>query len=145
LILQVCRWKFISGRNNPMEEGSRIDKWLWAVRIYKTRSQATIACRTGKVKINDVSVKPSHGVKIEEIIKVSIPPFTKTIKVLGLPERRVSAKLAENFVTDLTPKEEYQKVKIMKEINFEYRERGLGRPTKRHRREIEELKKFLDR
>jgi ribosome-associated heat shock protein Hsp15 len=128
-----------------MEEGFRIDKWLWAVRIYKTRSQATIACRTGKVRINENTVKPSRIVNCEEIIKVIIPPFTKTIKVIGLLEKRVSAKLAENYVLDLTPTEEYQKVKQMKLVNFEYRERGLGRPTKRQRREIEGLKKFLDK
>jgi ribosome-associated heat shock protein Hsp15 len=128
-----------------MEEGFRIDKWLWAVRVYKTRSQATNACRTGKVRINEHIVKPAHVVKNDEIINVHIPPFTKTIKVLGLIEKRVSAKLAENYVEDLTPIEEYQKVKHKQEKNFEYRERGLGRPTKRQRREIEELKKFLDR
>ena len=128
-----------------MEEGFRIDKWLWAVRIYKTRNQATIACRTGKVRILENTVKPSHIVKPDDIIKVVIPPFIKTIKVLGLIEKRVSAKLAENYVMDLIPKEEYQKVRLMKEINFEYREKGLGRPTKRQRREIEELKKYLDK
>jgi ribosome-associated heat shock protein Hsp15 len=128
-----------------MDEGFRIDKWLWAVRIYKTRSQATYACRSGKVRINDHIVKPAHVVKTDEIIIVLTTPFTKTLKVLGLIEKRVSAKLAESYVRDLTPVEEYQKIKLMKEVNFEYRERGLGRPTKRQRREIEELKKFLDK
>ena len=123
----------------------RIDKWLWAVRIFKTRNQATTACRTGKVKVNGQSVKPSHPVKPDEIITVQIPPFTKTIKVLGLVEKRVSAKLAEEYIKNLTPAEEYQKIKVMKAVNFEYRERGLGRPTKRQRREIEGLKKFLDK
>ena len=128
-----------------MDEGFRIDKWLWAVRIYKTRSQATTACRSGKVKMTEHAVKPSHIVKPDEIITVHIPPFTKTVKVLGLIEKRVSAKLAETYVQDMTPVEEYQKIKQMKKVNFEYRERGLGRPTKRQRREIEELKKFLDK
>ena len=128
-----------------MEKGVRIDKWLWAVRIYKTRNQATIACRSGKVKIHDTTVKPSHEVRPGEVIILNILPFTKTIKVLGLLEKRVSAKLAEEYVQDMTPKEEYQKVKIMRESNFEYRERGVGRPTKRARRDIDQLKKFLDR
>jgi ribosome-associated heat shock protein Hsp15 len=97
------------------------------------------------VKVNGQSVKPSHPVKPDEIITVQIPPFTKTIKVLGLVEKRVSAKLAEEYIKNLTPAEEYQKIKIMKAVNFEYRERGLGRPTKRQRREIEGLKKFLDK
>ena len=128
-----------------MEEGFRVDKWLWAVRIYKTRSQATYACRSGKVRINEHIVKPAHLVKMNEIINVLIPPFSKTIKVLGLIEKRVSAKLAENYVKDLKPIEEYQKVRHMKEVNYEYSERGLGRPTKRQRRDIGELKKFLDK
>ena len=128
-----------------MDEGFRIDKWLWAVRIYKTRSQATTACRSGMVKMREHVVKPAHIVKADDIITVRIPPFTKTIKVLALLEKRVSAKLAEAYVQDLTPPDEYQKIKLMKEVNFEYRERGLGRPTKRQRREIEGLKKFLDK
>jgi ribosome-associated heat shock protein Hsp15 len=128
-----------------MDEGFRIDKWLWAVRIYKTRNQATTACRSGMVKMKDNAVKPAHIVKADDIITVRIPPFTKTLKVLGLLEKRVSAKLAEAYVQDLTPAEEYQKIRNMKETGFEYRERGLGRPTKRQRREIEQLKKFLDK
>ena len=140
--LLVFRLKSISGRNKLMEEGFRVDKWLWAVRIYKTRSQATYACRSGKVRINEHSVKPAHLVKTDEIINVLIPPFSKTIKVLGLIEKRVSAKFAENYVKDLTPIEEYQKVRHMKEVNFEYRERGLGRPTKKERRNIDGLKGY---
>jgi ribosome-associated heat shock protein Hsp15 len=128
-----------------MQEGLRIDKWLWAVRMFKTRNQATIACRSGKVRVQDNAVKPSHEVKEGEVIVVSVPPFTKTVKVLGLLEKRVSAKLAEAYIEDLTPKEEYEKLKIMRELNFEYRERGIGRPTKRARREIDQLKKYLDR
>jgi ribosome-associated heat shock protein Hsp15 len=125
-----------------METGVRIDKWLWAVRIFKTRNQATIACRSGKVRINNIPVKPSHFLKTGELVILSMPPFTKTVKVLGLLEKRVSAKLSEAYIQDLTPKEEYQKVRIMRETNFEYRERGLGRPTKRQRRDLEDLKKF---
>ncbi len=128
-----------------MEEGIRIDKWLWAVRVFKTRNQATIACRTGKVKIREIPVKPSHEVKPGELINLHIPPFDRTYKVIGLLEKRVSAKLAVEYVEDLTPPEEYQKIRIMKEMNFEYRDRGLGRPTKRQRREIDLLKKFLDK
>ncbi|MCX6252769.1 MAG: S4 domain-containing protein [Bacteroidetes bacterium] len=125
-----------------MEEGTRIDKWLWAVRIFKTRSQATIACRNGKIRVRELIVKPSHEVKSGEIIEVNIPPFKKMIKVLGMIENRVSAQLAVNFVEDLTPPEEYQKIKRMREMNFEYRERGLGRPTKKERRNIDGLKGY---
>jgi ribosome-associated heat shock protein Hsp15 len=126
-----------------MEEGVRIDKWLWAVRIFKTRSQATLACKSGKVKINDANVKPSREVRIGEIISVNLSLIQKKVKVTGLLANRVSAKLAENYVEDLTSQEEYEKQKLKREINFEYRERGIGRPTKKARREIEILKKYL--
>jgi ribosome-associated heat shock protein Hsp15 len=126
-----------------MEEGVRIDKWLWAVRIFKTRSQATLACKSGKVKINDANVKPSREVRIGEIISVNLSLIQKKVKVTGLLANRVSAKLAENYVEDLTSQEEYEKQKVKREINFEYRERGIGRPTKKARREIEILKKYL--
>ena len=126
-----------------MEEGLRIDKWLWAVRIYKTRSQATTACKSGRIRVGDHIVKPSREVKTGEVISISIQPLNKTVKVIGLTGNRVSAKLVENFMEDLTPKEEYQKIRMMKEVNFEYREHGIGRPTKRERRDIEWLKKYL--
>jgi ribosome-associated heat shock protein Hsp15 len=127
-----------------MERGIRIDKWLWAVRIFKTRSLASDACRSGKVKILDQAVKPSHEVKIDEVITVAQSPITKTVKVVAVIGNRVSAKLVPGAMEDLTPQEEYQKLKLMKEMNFEYRERGIGRPTKRERREIEFLKLYLD-
>jgi ribosome-associated heat shock protein Hsp15 len=126
-----------------MEEGVRIDKWLWAVRIFKTRSQATTACRAGKVKISDGAVKPSRIVKIGELITVSQPPVLKTLKPIALIENRVSAKLAVEYVEDLTPKEEYDKARGLHEPSFEFRPRGTGRPTKRERRTIENLKKYL--
>ena len=126
-----------------MEEGVRIDKWLWAVRIYKTRSQATIACRSGKVKVNESTIKPSHEVKIGEIISVNLSTLQKKIKVKELLTNRVSAKLVENYIDDLTPAEEYEKLKMTRAAGFEFRPRGIGRPTKKERREIEILKKYL--
>jgi len=126
-----------------MEEGVRIDKWLWCVRIYKTRSQATIACKSGKVKVNDGNIKPSHEVKTGEIISITLSALQKKIKVKELLTNRVSAKLVEDYLEDLTPKEEYEKQKIKRETVFEYRQRGIGRPTKRERREIEILKRYL--
>jgi len=126
-----------------MEEEIRIDKWLWAARLFKTRSQATEACRSGKVRIHDQVVKPSRILKAGDILSVSFHPLRKTIKVTGLTGKRVSARLVMNFMEDLTPPEEYQKQKLMHEINFEYRNRGIGRPTKRERREIDVLKKHL--
>jgi len=128
-----------------MEHSLRIDKWLWSVRIFRTRSLAADACRAGRVKIVDQPVKPSHEVKIGETITVLMPPVTKTVRVIGHTISRVSAKLVPDFMEDLTPEAEYQKLKRTFESNFEFRERGTGRPTKRERREIEFLKKYLDK
>ncbi len=124
-----------------MASGVRIDKWLWAVRIFKTRSQATSACRSGKVRIDDQAVKPSREVKPGDVIMIRLGLLTKTIQVIGLIQKRVSAKLAIEHVSDLTPSEEYEKLKMQREINHEFRQRGLGRPTKKQRRLIEKLKK----
>jgi len=126
-----------------MEESIRVDKWLWAVRIYKTRTQATTACKAGRIKIGGASVKASREVRIGEEIGIHIPPVNRIVKVCGLTENRVSAKLVPGFMLDLTPGDEVQKLKLMREINYEYRERGLGRPTKRLRRQIENLKNYL--
>ena len=127
-----------------MDQGVRIDKWLWAVRVFKTRSLASDACRSGKVKILDQVVKPSRDLKEGEVITVSLPPITKTLKVVTLSGNRVAAKLVPGLMEDLTPESEYQKLKRSDEPDFEHRERGLGRPTKRERREIEFLKLYLD-
>lgn len=124
-----------------MSEGIRIDKWLWAVRIFKTRSQAGEACKSGKVTINDIPVKPSREVKLDDIITIRLKQLTKTVQVTELLKNRVAAKFAVNYLADLTPKEEYDKLKIKKETNYEHRQRGFGRPTKKERRLIERLKK----
>ena len=127
-----------------MEGGIRIDKWLWAVRIFKTRSLASDACRSGKVKILDQAVKPSRDIKTGEVISISLAPIIKTVKVIAPIANRVSAKLVPEFMEDLTPESEYQKLKRSNDMDFEFRERGAGRPTKRERREIEFLKLYLD-
>jgi ribosome-associated heat shock protein Hsp15 len=119
----------------------RIDKYLWSIRIFKTRSQASSACRSGKVVIDDIQVKPSREVKIEDTIYVKTGPLTKVLKVKDLLERRVSAKIAQDYYEDLTPEEEIEKVKMLREVNYEKRDRGVGRPTKKERRLIEKLKK----
>jgi ribosome-associated heat shock protein Hsp15 len=126
-----------------MEEGVRIDKWLWGVRIYKTRNQSTLACRSGKVSISDHPVKPSREIKVGEMITIRLDTLKRSVKVLGLIEKRVGAKLVEQYMEDLTPQEEYQKLKLRKDGSSGYRLRGLGRPTKKDRREIEILKKYL--
>lgn len=118
----------------------RIDKYLWSVRIYKTRNIAIDACKAGKVKIEGNSVKPSRIVKEGDVIDLSIGPLNRTIKVKALLQNRVSAKLVPDYVEDLTPPEEYERIQLMKEFNTEWRDRGLGRPTKKDRRHIDKLK-----
>lgn len=122
-------------------ENIRIDKWLWAVRVFKTRSLASQACRAGKVKIYEMSVKPSREVKLDDNIHIQIGQLNRVLRVTGLIHNRVSAKLAVENYEDLSPQEEIEKVKMMRELNYEYRERGTGRPTKKERRIIEKLKK----
>ena len=123
------------------EENLRIDKWLWAVRIYKTRSQASEACKKGKVIIDDVQVKPSRTIKRGEVVLVKNPPVTYQYKVLGLLGKRQSAKVIVDYIEDITPEEEKVKLEMKKYAGFEIRDRGVGRPTKRERRLIDQLKR----
>lgn len=123
----------------PMDE-VRIDKWLWSVRIYKTRNIAIDACKAGKVKMDGHSVKPSRVVKLGDVIDISIGPLNKTIRVKQLLHNRVSAKLVIEYLEDLTPAEEYERIEFMKEFNTERRDRGMGRPTKKDRRDINRIK-----
>ncbi|MFW5663569.1 MAG: RNA-binding S4 domain-containing protein [bacterium] len=118
-----------------MEKTVRIDKWLWAVRLYKTRSQATDACRAGKVKIDHEPVKPSREVKVDQLISIHTGAMTKTVKVVGLLEKRVGAKLVANYMADLTPTEEYHKLELLRDNPLARRK---GRPTKKERREMDD-------
>ena len=120
-------------------ETTRIDKWLWCVRLFKTRSMATDACNAGKVKMNGTNVKPSKTVKKDDIFEVHIGQLEKTVQVVDTPKSRVGAPLVPQYMTDLTPPEEYERVKMLN-MRFEYRDRGEGRPTKRDRRQIEYVK-----
>lgn len=119
----------------------RIDKWLWMVRIFKTRSMATDACNAGKVKLNGANIKPSKEVKSEEIYKIHIGQLEKTVQVIDSPKNRIGAPLVPTYYTDLTSNEEYERVKLLR-TKFELREHGIGRPTKRDRRQIDYLKDF---
>lgn len=121
----------------PEESGPRIDKWLWAVRVFKTRSQATQACRGGKVKVDDQEVKPGREVKKDMRITVQWGPVKRDLKVLNLLDKRVGAKLVEQYMLDLTPEEEYRKLELMKNRQT-YRPKGSGRPTKKERRDMED-------
>lgn len=118
---------------------ARIDRWLWAVRLFKTRTLATDACRGGKIRVRDEKVKPSYGVKVGEIVEIQSRPITKRLKVVGLVEKRVGAKLVPEFMEDLTPPEAYLFLQQTAAQKVLRRDRGTGRPTKRDRREIERL------
>ena len=117
----------------------RIDKFLWAVRLYKTRSIAAEACRSGRIIINGIQVKPSHAVKRNETIIVKKLPVIYTYEVLELVGNRVSAKSVADFIRDLTPDEEKNKISIAKSSGFGYRPKGYGRPTKKERRTIDKI------
>ena len=118
----------------------RIDKWLWAVRIFKTRSQASDACRGGKVKMGGDNVKPSREVKEGDEIEVQQGILKKRLRVIKPAKNRVGAKLVPELAEDLTPKEEYEKQEMLRQLNHEKRDRGAGRPTKKERRDIGKLK-----
>ena len=125
-------------------EKVRMDKWLWSVRVFKTRNQATEACKKGRVFVNNQIVKPSKEVHPGEIILVRKLPVIYTFKVLGIPANRVSAKIVNDYVEDLTSIEELEKLKINESL-FIKRDRGTGRPTKKERRVLDNLiNKFED-
>ena len=122
-------------------EKVRIDKWLWAVRIFKTRSLAAEACGKGHVSIGDVHVQASREVKIGDVVKVRVPPIEREYVVKQVTDKRMSAQLAVDFVEETTSQE---KLDILRgvHIQFESRDRGSGRPTKRDRRLIDRLKEL---
>ncbi|NEU07688.1 RNA-binding S4 domain-containing protein [Flavihumibacter sp. R14] len=120
-------------------EKLRIDKYLWSIRAFKTRSIATEACKAGRVKLNGQNLKPSHVVKIGEVYTVQKGIERRVIQVAALLERRVDAKTAVNFYEDLTPVEETHAYKSVFHAPNLSRDRGAGRPTKKDRRDIDDL------
>ncbi|HYQ56813.1 MAG TPA: S4 domain-containing protein [Draconibacterium sp.] len=122
-----------------MTQGIRIDKWLWAVRIFKTRSQATEACKKGHVTIEDLPVKASREVHVGEVIKVRKSPITKSFKVLALTGKRMGAKLVADFIKDVTPPEELELLEMQKNMRWSNRDKGTGRPTKKDRRDLDDF------
>lgn len=114
----------------------RVDKWLWATRVFKTRTIATDACKKGRVTISGVSIKPSHGVKIGDVILVKKPPITFSFEVVGLTQNRVGAKLVPEYLKNITPKEQYDILEMSRISGFIDRQKGLGRPTKKEGREL---------
>ncbi len=122
-----------------MEGNVRVDKWLWAVRIFKTRSKATEACRKGHVSIDDLPVKPSRLIHSNEIIRIRKEQMIRSFKVLKLAEKRMSAKFVPDFLEDVTPPEELEILEIQKNMRWISREKGKGRPTKKERRDLDEF------
>src|SRR5690606_303278 len=117
----------------------RIDKWLWAVRLYKSRSIATSVCAAGKVRVNEQSVKASREIKAGDVISAPVGDVQRTVKVIALLDKRVGAKLVQNYLEDLTPESELSKPREKSLQPFAYRPKGSGRPTKKDRRRIEKF------
>jgi ribosome-associated heat shock protein Hsp15 len=120
-----------------MEEVARIDKWLWAARIFKTRSIAVDACKNGRVTIKGVNVKPSHMVKVGEVVAVRKPPVTYSFKILKTIEQRVGAKLLPEIYENVTTPDQYELLEMNRISGFVDRARGTGRPTKKDRRDMD--------
>lgn len=121
------------------EREIRIDKWLWAVRLFKTRSIAIEACKKGRITIKGITVKPSRMIKAGEVIDIRKPPITYSFEVLDLTERRIGAKLVPDFRKDVTSASELQILEMSKISGFVDRARGTGRPTKKDRRDLEDF------
>lgn len=121
-------------------EPIRLDKFLWAIRLFKTRTLSSDACRSGRVKMDEQPLKASHVVRIGEVYSLSIDQLHRSIRVKELLANRVGAALVNNYVEDLTPPQEYERIQMARLCGFEKRDRGTGRPTKRDRREIDSLK-----
>ncbi len=117
----------------------RIDKWLWATRVFKTRTIATDACKLGRVTIDGMNVKPSRVVKVGEKISVKKPPITFTFEVLALLNNRVGAKLVPNYLKNITTPDQYELLEMARISGFVKRQKGLGRPRKKDGREMKEF------
>lgn len=126
----------------------RIDKWLWAVRLFKTRSLAAEACKKGKVLIQGQAVKPSRMVSVGDVVQIKRAPVLFSFKVLALAQNRMNAKLVPDFMQNITTPDQLQLLEMIKLDKTAYRERGTGRPTKKERRDldsfVDEIPYFLD-
>lgn len=114
----------------------RIDKWLWAMRVFKTRTVATDACKKGRVTMGGVAVKPSRTIKVGNVIDVRKPPITYTFRVKALAPNRLGAKLVPEYLENITPQSQYDLLEMTRISGFVDRRKGLGRPTKREGREL---------
>ena len=121
-----------------MEE-VRIDKWLWATRVFKTRSIASEACSKGRIMLKGINVKSSKMIKVGDVVQIRKPPITYSFEVLALTDKRMGAKLVSNFLKDVTTPDQYEILELNKLSGFVDRARGMGRPTKKDRRELEQF------
>lgn len=133
---------FPTGTTSPLRGGlggasARIDKWLWAARIFKTRSLAADACKNGRVTMDNVKVKPSHIIKVGETVSVRKPPITYSFQVLKAIEQRVGAKLLPEIYKNVTDAKQYELLEMSRISGFVDRARGTGRPTKKERRQMD--------
>ena len=117
----------------------RVDKWLWAMRVFKTRTVATEACKKGRVYVGDTVIKPSRTIKVGDVVKVRKPPVTYSFRVLALTQNRLGAKLVPDYMENITPKSELDLLDVVRISGFIDRRKGLGRPTKREGRELAEF------
>ena len=117
----------------------RIDKWLWATRVFKTRTIATTACKLGRVTIGGMPVKPSHAIKVGDRIDVRKPPVTYSFEVIAILNNRVGAKFVPNYLKNVTSEDQLRLLEMVKIDGFVNRQRGLGRPTKKEGRELQEF------
>lgn len=118
---------------------ARLDKWLWAVRIFKTRSIAADACKKGRVSLNGTQVKASHSVKVNDVVQVRKPPITYSFKILQAIEKRVGAKLVPQMMENVTTPDQLELLEMSKISGFVDRAKGTGRPTKKDRRDLDEF------
>lgn len=114
----------------------RVDKWLWAMRVFKTRTIATEACKKGRVMIDGVAVKPSRVIKVGDVVQVRKPPVTYSFRVKALTQNRLGARLVPDYLENITPRSELDLLEVVKVSGFIDRRKGLGRPTKREGREL---------
>jgi len=121
-----------------MAKTVRIDKYLWAVRLYKTRTLATEACKKGKVSVDDMPAKPSRTISAGDVIEVKKMPVVYSYRVKDPIEKRVGAKIVDQYVEDVTPQEELQKLDLQDDFYIK-RDRGAGRPTKKERRLLDDI------
>jgi len=122
-----------------MKTEVRIDKWLWAVRLFKTRTLAADACKKGKVVIQNVQVKPSRNIKVGEVVSIKRNPILFSFKVLALSENRMNAKLVVDFMLNVTTPDQLELIELAKLAGQTGRDRGTGRPTKKERRELDDF------